>query len=230
MIDKYQNKYRITSARLQSWDYGANGAYFITICTKNREHFFGEILNNKMQLNELGQLTEKYWVEIPTHFPFIELGNFVVMPNHTHGILIIDKPDIRTDDVETPKLGVSTTNAPTTNTNAPATTIITSIITSTKTSPKTSPTNPTTPIATPTPTTPIIGGKNEKWKPNTIGTIINQFKRIVTINARKINADFAWQSRFHDHIIRDAQSFENIQNYIANNPANWAKDKFSNNG
>lgn len=220
-MDKYQNKYRIKSARLQSWNYGANGAYFITICTKNREHFFGEILHNKMQLNELGQLTEKYWLEIPTHFPFIELGNFVVMPNHTHGILIIDKQDIRSFDVDTPNLGVSTTNAPT---NAPTTSIITT--TNNTTSP---PNNPNT-TPTTTSTTTLIGGKNEKWKPNTIGTIINQYKRIVTINARKINADFAWQSRFHDHIIRDAQSFENIQNYIANNPANWTKDKFSNNG
>jgi len=71
-----------------------------------------------------------------------------------------------------------------------------------------------------------IGGRNEKWKPNTIGSIINQYKRIVTINARLIHADFAWQSRFHDHIIRNAQSFETIQNYIANNPLNWEKDKF----
>ena len=103
-MDKFNNKYRIPSARLQSWDYGSNGAYFITICTKHRQHLFGEIYNNEMQLNDSGQLAEKYWLEIPTHFPFIELGNFVVMPNHTHGILIIDKPD--GGIVETPNLGV----------------------------------------------------------------------------------------------------------------------------
>ena len=89
-MEKFKNKYRIPSTRLQSWDYGANGAYFITICTQNREHFFGEISDEKMQLNDLGQLAENYWMEIPSHFPFIELGNFVVMPNHTHGILMID--------------------------------------------------------------------------------------------------------------------------------------------
>ena len=71
-----------------------------------------------------------------------------------------------------------------------------------------------------------IGGKNEKWKPNTIGSIINQYKRIVTINARLIHADFGWQSRFHDHIIRDEQSYQNISHYIINNPAKWAKDTF----
>jgi len=95
-MDKFKNKYRIPSARLQSWDYGINGAYFITICTQNREHFFGNVVDGIMQLNELGQLAENYWLEIPNHFPFIELGNFVVMPNHTHGILIIDKMDAPT--------------------------------------------------------------------------------------------------------------------------------------
>jgi putative transposase len=91
MSEKYLNKYRIPSARLQNWDYGANGAYFITICTANRVQYFGKIENCQMQLNQLGQLAEQYWSLIPIHFPFVELGNFVVMPNHVHGILIIDK-------------------------------------------------------------------------------------------------------------------------------------------
>ena len=107
MPDKFQNKYRIASTRLQNWDYGSNAAYFITICTKKRKHFFGEIINKEMQLNDAGKLAEQYWLEIPNHFPFIELGNFVVMPNHMHGILIIDKPH-NDDDVETRHCLVST--------------------------------------------------------------------------------------------------------------------------
>ena len=90
MQNKFQNKYRISSIRLQSWDYSKNGAYFITICTKNRQHFFGKIENDIMQLSEIGKLAEQYWLEIPNHFPFIELGNFIVMPNHFHGLLIIN--------------------------------------------------------------------------------------------------------------------------------------------
>ena len=186
-MDKFKNKYRIPSARLQSWDYGSNGAYFITICTHNREHLFGDVVDGKMQLNELGKIAEKYWMEIPNHFPFIQLGNFVVMPNHTHGILIINK-----SPVETPNLGVSTDTNRDTDTGGTAGT----------------------------------GGRNPKWKPKTIGVIINQYKRIVTIKARKIHADFRWQSRFHDHIIRNAGSFERIQNYIEQNPLKWGKDKF----
>lgn len=175
-MKKFQNKYRIPSARLQSWDYGSNAAYFITICTHNRAHFFGDILDGIMQLNEIGQLAEKYWMEIPHHFPFVELGNFVVMPNHTHGILIINKSDDDTtwngglgDNVKTLQCNVSTISP----------------------------------------------------KPGTIPTIIRSYKSIVTKNARLIRPDFNWHPRFHDHIIRDAQSFENIQNYITNNPINW---------
>ena len=70
------------------------------------------------------------------------------------------------------------------------------------------------------------GGKNDKWKPNTLGTIINQYKRICTINARKTNTKFAWQSRFHDHIIRNEKSFNEITEYVKTNPQKWKNDKF----
>ncbi len=91
-MDRYKNKYRIASARAQWWDYGWNGAYYITICTKNREHFFGEINNRKMNLSPLGVIANILWHEIPHHAQFVELGDFVIMPNHIHGILILDKP------------------------------------------------------------------------------------------------------------------------------------------
>jgi putative transposase len=115
MNSKFQNKYRIDSIRLKNWDYGTNGAYFITICTKNRKRFFGEIANNKMVLNEIGCLAYNFWAEIPKHFPFVELGNFQIMPNHTHGILIINKKNFVDEtivdvNVETLQCNVSTTN------------------------------------------------------------------------------------------------------------------------
>ena len=87
----FNNKYRIESARLPSWNYGDNAPYFVTICTGNGEHFFGRILNDRMQLSELGTAAEKCWKAIPEHFPFVKLGVHVVMPNHVHGIIIIDK-------------------------------------------------------------------------------------------------------------------------------------------
>ena len=89
---KFQNKYRIESTRARWWDYGNNAAYFVTINTKNRIPFFGKIVNQEMQLSELGKHAESCWYQIPEHFPFVKLGAFVVMPDHVHGILHIDKP------------------------------------------------------------------------------------------------------------------------------------------
>jgi putative transposase len=88
-MEKYQNKYRIPSARWQDWDYAWDGAYFITICTQNREHYFGEIIENKMVLSNSGTIADILWYEIKNHAKNIELDEFVVMPNHIHGILIL---------------------------------------------------------------------------------------------------------------------------------------------
>ena len=190
MEKKYQNKYRIPSARLKNWDYGSNGAYFITICTQNREHFFGEIVETQFIASEIGTLAEQFWMEIPQHFPYIELGNFVVMPNHVHGILIIDK------NVKTLQCNVSENESPVETLHCNVST-----------------------------------NKNEQManispKSGTISTILRSYKSVVTKNARFIHAEFGWQPRFHDHIIRNAPEWERIQTYIENNPMNWKEDKF----
>ena len=92
--DLFQGKYRIPSARLQSWDYGTNGMYFVTICTKDQYHFFGEVVAKKMNLSGVGILADVLWYEIKNHAQHVTLGDFVIMPNHVHGILILDQPDI----------------------------------------------------------------------------------------------------------------------------------------
>ena len=85
----FKNRYRIRSIRLPDWDYKSDGAYFITICVKNRECVFGKIVNGKMVLSEIGEIVQRYWYEIPDHFDNVQLDEFVVMPNHFHGIVII---------------------------------------------------------------------------------------------------------------------------------------------
>ncbi len=165
-MDKFIDKYRIPSSRLQSWDYGANAIYFITICTHHGRCFFGNIEEDKMILNEIGKIAKQYWLDIPKHFPFVILDAHIIMPNHIHGIVIINK------DV--------TSSA----------------------------------------------SNNSKWNPGTLGVIINQYKRIVTINARKTNPDFKWKARFHHHIVRNQKSLMTIQQYIQDNPLLWKKDKF----
>jgi REP element-mobilizing transposase RayT len=93
---------------MPSWDYGSNGLYYVTICTKHRLNYFGEIVSEQnlqvgngvetqyfasLRKTIIGEIAHNNWLDIPNHFPFIELDDFVVMPNHIHGILFINKPD-----------------------------------------------------------------------------------------------------------------------------------------
>ena len=80
---------RKNSLRLRGYDYSSVGAYFVTIVTWQREMLFGEIVDGEMVLNGVGGIAYKWWLKIPKHFPTVELGNFVIMPNHVHGIIII---------------------------------------------------------------------------------------------------------------------------------------------
>jgi REP element-mobilizing transposase RayT len=83
------NKYNRRSIRLKNYDYSSPGAYFITIVTNNRQYLFGEIVNNEMILNEYGEIANKYWYEIPKHYTNTQLDEYVIMPNHIHGIIFI---------------------------------------------------------------------------------------------------------------------------------------------
>ncbi len=87
----YQNKFRIESTRLKEWDYSNPWWYCVTISTKNHYCFFGDVAKEKMNLNKLGIIAEKYWNEIPRHCQNVEIDYYVVMPNHIHGIVIINE-------------------------------------------------------------------------------------------------------------------------------------------
>jgi putative transposase len=83
------------SIRLRDYDYAQEGAYFVTICTRNRECLFGHIANGEIALNESGNMVEKWWLELNTKFPQIERDAYVVMPNHVHGVISIVGADLR---------------------------------------------------------------------------------------------------------------------------------------
>jgi REP element-mobilizing transposase RayT len=91
MSDEYYfaNKYRIESNRMRGFDY-RSWWFFITICTDNHEHYFGEIINEKMILNDMGNVAHQCRIDIPKHFPNVVIDEFVVMPNHVHWILVMD--------------------------------------------------------------------------------------------------------------------------------------------
>jgi putative transposase len=77
------------SIRLKNYDYTQSGAYFVTICTINRIHLFGEIIDGEMSLNPAGGMVKTIWHEIPAHYSYVEIDAFVIMPNHIHRIIIL---------------------------------------------------------------------------------------------------------------------------------------------
>lgn len=87
----FKNKYRIESTRRPGWNYSTPGYYFITICTKDRKRYFGEIQNGIMNLNEIGKIIYSEWYNTITMRPNIELDEFIIMPNHIHGIIKIEE-------------------------------------------------------------------------------------------------------------------------------------------
>ena len=197
--DKFKNKYRVQSNRLQGYDYGTNGYYFVTICTQNRVHYFGEIINAKMQLSEIGKIAEKFWLDIPNHYLFVILDQFVIMPNHIHGILIFNKnngPSLGKDAI----YRVSSLSSSTSNDNLFTIDDISK-----------------------------NGGITHIHNPMlhaNLGHVIRWFKGRVSFESRSY-LNFAWLGRFHDRIIRDDDGFEAIRKYIFNNPQNWDEDEFN---
>ncbi|MEO0472115.1 MAG: hypothetical protein AAF206_20990 [Bacteroidota bacterium] len=93
MADKFKGKYRIPSHRAYWWDYGDNAAYYVTICTKDKVRFLGDIQNGEMTFSRIGELAQENWKKIPAFAPFSILDEFVIMPNHIHGIIVFEKSE-----------------------------------------------------------------------------------------------------------------------------------------
>jgi putative transposase len=89
MTRLFRNRYRADTIRLRGYDYRTPGWFFITICTKDRKPVFGDIRNGIMGLNEVGCLAKSCWDAVPDHHPYVDLGSFVVMPNHVHGLIAL---------------------------------------------------------------------------------------------------------------------------------------------
>jgi len=171
--------------RLQNSTYASEGLYFVTICTGNRECFFWKIENDLMELSDIGAQAALYWRDIPNHFPHVALGEFVIMPNHIHGIIAINMNVHGVDSF-------------------PAVTCY----------------GPTVPA-----TKDHMAQISPKY--GTLSVAVRSFKSMVTKWCNQHHHTyFAWQYRFHDHIIRGQKELEMVENYIRNNVANWNRDKF----
>lgn len=207
----FRNKYRVESARLEGFDYSSPGAYFVTAVTKDRIPYFGRIVDGKIELSEIGEIVADEWRKTALIRKNVQLDEWVVMPDHLHGILIIrdmtdgDRDDVGigvgvdndvddVDDVETNRRFVSTNTTPITPVTPPATEY-------TKPSPSRMP---------------------RGNKPNSIGAIMAQFKSVCTKRIHRAGMpEFGWHPRYHDRIIRDDMEWAHIRKYIIDNPSNW---------
>jgi REP element-mobilizing transposase RayT len=186
--EKYKNKYRIPSARLQGWDYSANAEYFITICTANRECLFGYIENGEMFLSDFGQIVYTEWNKSFEIRKELYCEAFMIMPNHIHAILRIDNDSatVKTHDVETHSRA-SLRDAEQNHGIA-------------------------------------------YRSPKSISSFVAGFKSAITKQINEIRntpRQPVWQTRFHDHIIRDSDEYGKISEYIANNPFVWDEDRYN---
>lgn len=211
MDQLFNNKYRIPSARLQNWNYASEAMYFVTICTKNMKNYFGEI-NGSMQIKTLqatkmGEIACSEWYRTLELRPDmnLELGEFVVMPNHIHGIIIIGANEYNTRPNAMHRrdaMHCVCTNADASRNiscrNAMQFGDAMHCVSTNQFVPQ---------------------SKN-------LSSIIRGYKSAVTVFARKNKIDFEWHPRFHDRIIRSTFEYNNISNYIINNPAKWVEDKF----
>jgi len=218
----YRNRYRIESSRSQNFNYASNGAYFITICTKDREHFLGKIIKSKMQLSRMGIIVIKCWFDLPNHYSNCILDEFIIMPNHVHGVIIIDNGDDCLNIVETgfPARGWSPFR------------VKTCLYGNNKTLLKNC---RDAKSCVSTAKQKIIKRNMAKQKTNPIPTKYHSLSEMVrafkTFSARRINeiqntpGKPIWQPRFYDRIIRNGQELNRIRKYIVENPKEWKRDR-----
>ena len=190
------SKHHRRSIRLKRYDYSSAGAYFVTAVLQNRVRFFGSVDKNGMQLNGAGKIAHQCWNDIPVHFPHVELDEFVIMPDHMHGIIVI-LPDERTagDDMnacgglmnQAPTNHIPANQAPTENASIDR--------------------------------TDWILMKNPK---RTLGKIVRWYKaRATKIIRDSGKTGFQWQRNYYEHIIRNERELAPIHRYILNNPVKW---------
>jgi len=199
------------SIRLKGYDYSKAGLYFITICVKDRKCMFGKIAVGagftpapaQMELNNFGIVAHNQWEKLTERFSNFELDVFQIMPNHMHAIILLnDAP---------PMVGAGFTptqyndDIPAQNDNYATGSIVR-----------------TRAIARVAPTT--VGDIVGAYKSLVANECLEQFK----LNRPNEMMGKLWQRNFHEHIIRDEQSYQRIADYIINNPAKWTDDKFYN--
>lgn len=198
------------SIRLKGYDYAQAGLYFITICCQDRACLFGEVVNGEMVLNEYGQIAFDEWVKLSERFPNFELDVFQIMPNHMHGIILLNDVSVGAGFTPAQIDGIAQNNGDNT---------VNTGFTSAQNQNNADSENDSD-----------IRAK-ARVAP-TVSDIVGAYKSLVAngcldiYKSKNETMGKLWQRNYHEHIIRNEQSYQRISEYIINNPAKWADDKF----
>jgi len=203
------------SIRLKEYDYSQVGAYFITIVTQDQACLFGEIMDGKMHLNDAGRMVEKGWLELNRKFPTIETDEYIVMPNHFHGIVVIVGADLRVCPDTT--VGADLCVCPDVM----------------ETDPRVYPCELGAHAGAPLQQSGTHVTKLGAHIGAPLPSIIQWFKTMTTneyIRGVKTSGWLPfrgrlWQRNYYEHIIRDDESLNSIREYITNNPLQWEMDR-----
>jgi len=215
------------SIRFKGYDYTQAGLYFITICCQNRACLFGEIENGKMMLNDAGAIANDCWLNIPNHFPNAILHEYVIMPNHVHGIIELVGANHHSPETNhhSPETVGANNHSPVSKLHSPVSKLH---------APKNKKNNNSVIGDNRAKNVSVIGDNRAKnvsplrSPSKTVGSVVRGFKIGVTKWMRQ-NTDtfYIWQRNYWEHIIRDDKSHENISQYIINNPTKWNNDKLN---
>jgi len=191
----FSERYRIKSARLLKWNYSSPGYYFVTICTFYRENFFSFVKNNKIILSNMGDIIQKNWQNLPNYYSNIKLDEYIVMPNHFHGIIHI---------VNYCNFMVETTHK---NYGFVVETIHELSLQNNKKNQQL-----------------LRINRRKMLLSKIIGRFKMQSSKEINI-LRNMRGRSIWQPRYHDRIIRNEKELNTIRQYIKNNLKNWEKDR-----
>ena len=244
MTDKFRNKYRIPSNRLRGWDYASSGHYYITIVTAGRDRLFGDIVNGEMILNDLGQIVYDEFFKSFELREELFLGEFVLMPDHLHAIVILDKSKCMDDvagaqgdvvgtdgDVETRGRvemhgrgethgRVETRGRVETHGRASLQSQHQSQHQSQRQCQNQQPPTTLQFQRQPKSISSFVAG----FKSSTIKQIDDWIDSNNLPMAKFNKNNPLWQSNYHDHIIRNETEYQHISDYIVRNPIDWKED------
>ncbi len=211
----FKDKYRSETTRLRGWDYASTGWYFVTICTRNRRPFLGQVIGGEMHLSSIGVIAADYWLQIPNHtVGMVDLDAFVIMPNHVHGIIVIHDRS----DQEVAGVGDVGDNADVGNVGDNADVGSFAAVGTLHCN-----------VPTAANDSPIVPNPMARISPRagSLGAIIRSYKSAVSRWCNQNgHPEFGWQARFYDHIIRNERALNRIRNYIINNPLRWHYDRY----